>query len=336
MEIKDLDNKEIINKFVGSQNMSQFLQSWEWGEFQLSLGRRIRRFGLYDGERLIGLATAIMNRLNYWYIPRGPIVSDQLHPDEYQKTWNFFIKGIVEEFKKTKSVFIKIEPPLERHQRDKFDEIINEYKFTKEKFVQPQDSWYLRLTQTTEELLEHMHQKTRYNIRLADKKGVTVRVGNTEEDFEKFWQLCEVTSGRDKFKSHEKKYYRGIFDTLVPTGFTKIYIAEFKNKPLAANMVYNFGDTSTYVHGASSNENRNLMAPHFLQWRQIQDAKESGYKYYDFWGIAPDDSSEHRWAGITRFKKGFGGQGIIYLGVYNLILSNFWYKIYTIVKKLRG
>ncbi len=335
MEIKELDNKEILDNFVGSQNMSQFLQSWEWGEFQISLNKQIKRWGLYCDGKLIGAATAIQNKLNYWYIPRGPIVSDQLHPDNYQKAWSFFIKEIARDLKKTNSIFLKIEPPLERHQHDKFQEIINKYKYTREKFVQPQDSWYLKLNQTTDEILDGMHQKTRYNIRLAEKRGVTVRVGNTEEDFEKFWQLCEVTSGRDKFKSHEKDYYRAIFEKLGPSFFTKIYMAEFEGHPLAANMVYDFGDTSTYVHGASSNENRNLMAPHLLQWRQIQDAKQSGFKYYDFWGVAPNDDAKHRWAGITRFKKGFGGQGINYLGVYDLILNNFWYKIYKIVKKIK-
>ena len=191
------------------------------------------------------------------------------------------------------------------------------------------------LTVGEEELLKNMHQKTRYNIRLAEKKEVKIRVGETQEDFEIFWSLCEDTSSRDNFKSHAKQYYQEIFKILVPSGFTKLYLAEFEGKALAANLVYNFGDTSTYVHGASANEYRNLMAPHLLQWRQIQDAKADGYKYYDFWGVAPDDSKEHRWAGITRFKKGFGGQGVNYLGVYDLILKGFWYKIYKLAKKLR-
>jgi len=339
MEIKVLDNKDILDKFVGSQKMSQFLQSWDWGEFQVSLGKKISRLGLYEEGKLIGGATIILNSLplgkSYWHLPRGPIIDDQLPPDSYQGAWQFFIKEIVDQLNKTSAVFIKIEPPLEKYQQDKFDKVINEYSFTKEKFVQPQDSWYLDLLKSSEEILNNMHQKTRYNIRLAEKKGVTVRVGQTKEDFEKFWQLCEVTSGRDKFKSHVKNYYKGIFDKLVPSGFTKIYLAEFEGRALAANMVYSFGDMATYVHGASSSDNRNLMAPHLLQWRQIQDAINDGYKHYDFWGVAPDDSKEQNWAGITRFKKGFGGQGISYLGTYNLILNKFWYRIYKIVKKIK-
>jgi len=114
-----------------------------------------------------------------------------------------------------------------------------------------------------------------------------------------------------------------------------MFIAELGGKIIAANMVVFFGDTVTYVHGASSNQYRNIMAPHVLQWRQIQAAKKEGYKYYDFWGVAPEGQEKHHWAGITRFKKSFGGKGVSYLGAYDLILDKFWYTLYKVSHKLR-
>ncbi|XOU94125.1 MAG: lipid II:glycine glycyltransferase FemX [Candidatus Kerfeldbacteria bacterium] len=340
MEVKEIKEDQILNNFVGSQKQSQFLQSWQWGEFQKNINNKIKRFALYDNQELVGIALAIKNNLpfgtSYWYIPRGPIVSDQLHPDKFLEVFEYFIGELVAQLSETKVMFIKIEPPLEKHHLDKFTKAISKYKFVAEKFVQPQDSWLLDFNMSEEDLLAQMHHKTRYNIRLAEKKGVIVRIGSTEEDFEKFWQLNKVTADRDRFRSHNREYYYNIFKTLSPSGIVKIYLAEFENKTLAANLVYFFGDTVTYVHGSSSNEYRNLMAPHLLQWQQIKDAKESNYKYYDFGGIAPDGSAkEMAWSGITRFKKGFGGHGVSYLGVYDLILNNFWYKLYKIVKKIK-
>ena len=196
-----------------------------------------------------------------------------------------------------------------------------------------------------------MHQKTRYNIRLAEKRGVTVKESSNINEFLK---LNSETTARDKFKSHPDNYYRTMFKVLGVNQqsttnnqqcVAKLFTAYFKNKAIASNIVIFFADTANYIHGASSNEHRNLMAPHLLQWEVIKYAKSQGYKWYDFWGINPSvgtgcDPSYHKsWQGITRFKRGFvsekTGKEITYPGCYDLIFQPKWYNLYKIVKHLK-
>ena len=113
-----------------------------------------------------------------------------------------------------------------------------------------------------------------------------------------------------------------------------LYLAEFEGNVIAANLVIAYGDMTTYLHGASSNRSRNVMAPHLLQWRQIQDAKKRQHGWYDFWGVAPPHSGDnHPWAGITRFKKGFGDNNVRYLGTLDIPLKKWWYRMYTTVRR---
>jgi lipid II:glycine glycyltransferase (peptidoglycan interpeptide bridge formation enzyme) len=195
--------------------------------------------------------------------------------------------------------------------------------------VQPSKTRILDLRKKEEDLLREMHQKTRYNIRLADRKGVEI-IGATldtvDELFGAFWQLMETTTDRDNFRSHSREYYRKMLD--VP--FTKLYLAKYGDNILAGAIVSFFGDTATYIHGASSNEMRNLMAPYLLQWEMIKAAQGRGCAYYDFYGV-----DEMKWPGVTRFKKGFGGQEIHYAGTYDFVFCRPFYCLYSLLRKLR-
>ena len=171
-----------------------------------------------------------------------------------------------------------------------------------------------------------MHQKTRYNIRLAEKKGVEVHVGG-EKDFEDFWKLMSQTSDRDAFRVHDREYYQKML--AVDHNFIKLFCARYQGKLLAASIVSFFGDTVTYMHGASSNEHREIMAPYALQWQVIKIAQEAGYKYYDFYGI-----NEKKWPGVTRFKLGFGGREIDYPGTFDVAL-NWMYRLYKVARWIR-
>jgi lipid II:glycine glycyltransferase (peptidoglycan interpeptide bridge formation enzyme) len=110
----------------------------------------------------------------------------------------------------------------------------------------------------------------------------------------------------------------------------KIYFAEYEGKVLCANMMIFYGDTATYLHGGSSSADKNIMAPHLLQWEQIKLAKAKGYKYYDFWGI-----DEIKWPGVTRFKKGFGGFEVDYGGTWELAITKWKYTLYKLIKRIK-
>ncbi|MBI5071795.1 peptidoglycan bridge formation glycyltransferase FemA/FemB family protein [Candidatus Falkowbacteria bacterium] len=185
------------------------------------------------------------------------------------------------------------------------------------------------LTKSEDELLAAMHEKTRYNIRLAEKKNLALKTGTVDD----FWKLMEETTKRDEFRAHPKKYYEKMFEKLADGEKNKmrgeLKIVYQGIAPLAAAIIGYFGDTVTYLHGASSYEYRNLMAPYLLHWEIIKEAKKLGYKFYDFWGI-----DEKKWPGVTRFKKGFGGFEINYPGTFDLPINKLWYKIYNLAKKI--
>jgi len=339
MEIKEITDKHLLDKLVGSQDRAQFLQSWQWGEFQHTQRNKIIRLGVFDQEKLLGSAQIIEQILplgkKYWYIPRGPVVEAQLPVEKFQAVWGTLLKEIASRAEEQGAIFLKIEPPLEKYNQQLFDNLVQPYDAKIAHHIQPPNSQYLDLGKSEQELLTSMHQKTRYNIRLAERKGITVRSTSMIDDFETFWRLIKETAKRDKFRSHSRSYYHDMYRHFEQSDFMRLFMAELDKKIIAANIVMFFGDTVTYVHGASSYKHRNIMAPHLMQWRQIQTAKKENFKYYDFWGVAPEGQAGHSWTGITRFKKGFGGQGVSYLGAYDLVLDKFWYTLYKMSHKLR-
>ena len=303
MNLNLVTNKELWDKQIGSQKQSQFLQSWEWAEFQKRLGRQIWCLDL-EGDFVLVIKMNLPLGKNYLYIQRTGCNFNEAK-----------INLIKELAKQEKSIFIKIEP---------LGQTLENFGFKKVKPVQPAKTLMLDLSKSEEQLLAEMHQKTRYNIRLAEKKGVSLKICSVEE-FPIFYDLL-VDTYRRKGK---KLYGRDYFHKLYHDHLTKIYCAEYESKILCANMIVFFGDTVTYLHGGSGEKDKNIMSPHLLQWETIKKAKELGYKYYDFWGV------EDRYPGVARFKRGFGGFEVDYAGAWDLPLNKFWYAGYKIIKSFK-
>lgn len=336
MDVKEIHDQKELDKFVASQPRSQFLQSWAWGAFKEREQFGVKRFGLYDDATLIGTASVLQvtmpARKIYWYIPRGPILKFNLPAENCIPALSFFLTALNEEAVQAGAIFVRMEPSFEKGDIESFPKIMKDFSLTRTKSIQPSDTSILDLGYSPEELLSHMHQKTRYNIRLAQKKGVKIRKGSADE-IKHFNQLNKETTERDQFQSHESDYYEQMFQNL-PEDFIHLYLAEFEGKVIAANIVISFGDMYTYIHGASANQSRNVMAPHLLQWQQILDAKEAGKGWYDFWGVAPHTADdEHSWAGITRFKRGFNGTDVMYIGTFDAPLRKWWYRMYSTARR---
>ncbi|MEA3449897.1 MAG: peptidoglycan bridge formation glycyltransferase FemA/FemB family protein [Patescibacteria group bacterium] len=316
MRVVEVSRAE-LNSFTASQKRSQFLQSWEWGEFQERTGKKVIRLGFEDDDKLFFAFTLIKNNLplgmNYFYSPRVGVES--LNKEQVELVF----KEIKKIAKKEKILFFR----LDLNKNLKF-KILN-FKFKKTIHVQPEKTLILNISRSGEELLQSMHKKTRYNIRLAEKKGVTVRQAS-EADFNVWWNIMKETKERDNFRLYSKEHYK----KMLKINIIKLYIAEFQEKIIAGNIIASFGDMATYVHGASSNKYRNVMAPYLLQWEAIKIAKEQGCKCYDFYGI-----DEDKWPGVTRFKQGFSGEEIIYPGTFDLIYYDFYYNLYQLLRKIR-
>ncbi len=282
-----------------------FLQSDLWLEFQRKIGRSVFKV---NNINIISHELPI-NKL-FLYSPRVSTIDD----------FDGFIEKIKTIAKRENAIFFKAEF------ENKIDEnLLDKYNFKKSNNIQPLQTIILDLAKTEEELLNQMHPKTRYNINLAQKKGIKIKTGKTDDDFDRFWKLMQDTSQRDNFKSYSRAYY----EEMLEISGVELFLAEYQNEAIVANIVVFYEDQAIYLHGASSYEHRNLMAAPLLQWHQIQEAKRIGCKTYDFWGI-----NEQKWPGVTRFKRGFGGQEITYPGAYDLVFRPMWYKLYKLAKRI--
>jgi peptidoglycan pentaglycine glycine transferase (the first glycine) len=322
-QVKDPNgwNQEVLRKSGG------FLQSWQWGEFQKAAGSEVIR--LRDAAGAMG--QFVSRRLplgkRYWYCPRGPLGE---------------AAGLLNAKDFSGSAFVRIEP-VENPKAQKLTPDAFLRRLKKTASVQPAQTMIVDLRKDAGDLLAAMHEKTRYNIRLAERKGVKV-YGATIDDFEAFWELMSETAKRDGFHEHSGAHYRKMLETLAgdpavqsdAAPKARLVFAEHDGRVLAANLMIYFGDTATYLHGASSSVRREVMAPHLLHWRCMLEAKSWGYAGYDFWGVAPPDEPDHAWAGITRFKKGFGGSYVAYPGAFDLPIDRFWYTLYSLAQRLRG
>jgi len=334
MRVLEIQDKNLWNNFVGSQRRSQFLQSWQWGEFQKAIGRSVWRLGIVKNNILKAACLFIKHDLpfgkSYFYSPRGPIIDKASSVKEYEEFLEKMINKITELANENNAIYLRVEPPVEKP----LEADLAKLGFISGQNVQPPDTVILDLRKTENELLSEMHQKTRYNVRLAQKKEIKTVISN-EKDFDVFYELIKETSEREKITCFPKKYYQKMIKVFREENKIKIFSGHQRGKTLVSNLIIFFGDMATYNHGGSSNEFRNLMAPHLVQWQCIIEAKKLGYSYYDFRGIAPTDDSNHKWAGITRFKKGFGGEIVHYVGAFDYVFNNFWYQIYSLAKKIK-
>jgi len=197
----------------------------------------------------------------------------------------------------------------------------------------PKATRVLDISNNEEEILAQMKPKTRYNIRLAEKKGVEVKRLDSEDIL---YDLLTKTATRDKgYSPHEKPYYTKMVKDLAKNDVAHVFVAEHEGNFLAAILVSFFGEVSTYLHGGFNEQKRNLMAPYLCQWEAIRYAKSKGCKIYDFWGVAETDDPNDSWAGISRFKEGFGGEKVVFPGSYDLVISNLWYNFLSLLAKIR-
>lgn len=316
-------DKKRFNEFVEKNALGSIQQSFDWGK--IAAGTASWAIAVLD-EEIRATALIIKKPLPFskcWLLtPRGPISNFK------DETWQTLFEEIKKIAKEENAVFLRIEPPLPKLPKlENFQKAHASY--------QPESTIKLDLSLSEEDLLKQMKPKGRYNIHLAEKKGVKVTKENSAEAIDFFYNLLQQTTQRDKFHAHPKVYYRDFLKILGQQNAAKLYLAKYKNEPIAGILVIFFGEEATYYYGASSNQHRNLMAPYLLQWEAIRDAKQQGCKWYDLFGIAPENDSSHPWAGVTEFKKKFGGQIFHYKKPLEYIFQPFWYSVIKVAKKLR-
>jgi lipid II:glycine glycyltransferase (peptidoglycan interpeptide bridge formation enzyme) len=335
MRIRQIKDDHELNTFLNKQDFSQFLQSSYWRDILSAQGKKVTGLFVVDDNEKILLSCLLLEynyrTFKYYYLPRGPILADKYkkNREEAGEILSFFFTQLKKTIADKQTLFFRLEPNFEDVNGDKSSfAYLNKFKLKKTLDIQPSKTRLLDLNKSEAELLKDMHSKTRYNIRLAKRKGVKIVSLKDEGDIDIFINLLKTTSERNNFSLHQENHYRNLY--YYGKDKTMIFLAKHGDDIIATAMFSFFGDTVTYLHGASANKKRNLMAPHLLQWQTILKAKEKGFKYYDFGGI-----DEKKWPGVTRFKAGFGGREYNFKGTYDLVLKPRDYFVYNLARKIR-
>jgi lipid II:glycine glycyltransferase (peptidoglycan interpeptide bridge formation enzyme) len=304
-------------------------QSWEWGTFQQKVPGRgpVWRFAALDTEdKWVSTVQVIKYALPFglcWLsVVRGPLYQEDLALEDLHA-------AIQSLGKKEKAVFIRYEWP-----RDVSPTLKKEWKRA-HAYYQPRWTLLVDLKDSEEETLAQMKPKGRYNIKVARKKGVTVRETSNPKDVAAFYQVLKKTGGRDGFSIHSESYYQDFIMAGSKGEWASLFVSEYEGQVIGGILATFFGDTATYYYGASDHAHRKVMAPYLTQWTVMQTAKERGYKTYDFLGIAPPNEPKHPWVGITQFKCKFGGQQFKYGVPQEWVLKPFWYFLIKLRKRLR-
>ncbi|MEK7616617.1 MAG: peptidoglycan bridge formation glycyltransferase FemA/FemB family protein, partial [Patescibacteria group bacterium] len=322
-----MDLRPITEKQKSNYNklVTHVIQSWEWGEFRKGLGIPLLRYGLYENGKLKTVFQLTLHHIpftNYYvgYLPKGPSPNKELAEA---------LKRIGRE---NNCAFIKLEPNVIASKTKQ--SIPADFKkspkplFTKYNFV-------LDLIKSEEELLKSFHSKTRYNIRLAQKHGVKVIEETSDKAFEIYLKLYFETTKRQGYHGHNEDYHRKVWKTLKSAGMARLLIAYYKNRPLSAWMLLNFKDTLYYPYGGSSKSHPEVMANNLVCWEAIKLGKKMSLKKFDMWGaLGPDAKSSDPWYGFHRFKQGYGGQLVEYIGTYDLVFNWLLYFVFTFIDKL--
>jgi len=335
-EFQEIKNATEYDPFMINKN-APFTQAWFFGEWQEKMARKVIRFKIIKNSEIIGFFQVIKYPLifskNFLYIPHAPILrsfsegGDRLFSDFLKE----FHKKLSEIGEEENAVFLRFDPFLktENNFQNYFKKTPIAHYYSS--YFQPKFEWILNLEKSEEEILNKMHPKTRYGIRLAESKGIKVEIIKT--DFQKyfsyFYDLMKKTAERNKFSLHPEIYYKNIFENCEENKNAFLTIASYNNKILAINFILLYGKTASFVFGASGDEFKNLMAPHLLHWKTIIEVKKLGLGVYNFGAVGEE------FEGISRFKKRFGGELLEYSDSYDIVLKPFWYFLYNLRKKFQ-
>jgi peptidoglycan pentaglycine glycine transferase (the first glycine) len=328
---KKPDEQGVWDEQIATAPGGHVLQSWAWGELKSGFGWQAQRLSVAAASAQVLYRSLPAGMGTLAYIPKGPTVDWQ-----DQRSGQALLEALRPLAQQKRAICLKIEPDLE-------DDPAHAERLRSMGFrpsphqVQPRRTILVDLDADSDTILKRMKSKTRYNIRLAGRKGITIREGD-QADLPAFYRLMQATGTRDGFGIHSQAYYEAAHHLFVPQDRARLLLAEYEGQILAALVVFALGETACYMYGASSDQHRNRMPTYPLQWQAMQWAKERGCRQYDLWGV-PDEEPDALEAqfterhdglwGVYRFKRGFGGRVVRTLGAWDMVYAPGRYRLYT-------
>lgn len=330
MEAQIITDRQQWNEFVGSSVCCNITQSYEWGELAPHLdASEALRVGVLDATgklcaaMLILVVRAPLLQRPYFYSPRGPVMDDPASP-----AMTVLLNFVKAEARKHGAFMLKVEPSV-LDDNIAWESALGRHGFRVNPYhTHVRHEWVLDIRPDEKTLQSGMKEKWRYNIRLATRKGIVVRKGEGEADLDAFYQIYETTSERDRFSINSKQHYKDFLRLYGADDHAQLFLAEYEGKAIAGAIVAYVGPWSYYMYGASSNEHRERMPNHLLQWTMMQWAKERGCWYYNFRGI-PEvlEEGQELW-GVYLFKRGFGGYPLHFLATHDMVYQPLIYEAY--------
>ncbi len=306
------------------------LQSWYWGEAREKTGVEALRIGEFEGNRLKNVFQMTIHKVPFLPIKIGYLPRSLL-PDK--KALDFIAKIAREKG----LAFIKLEPYVKSSEVKGTEDFFKYPKLKKSPHpLFPKWTITLDLQKSEEELFANLKRKTRYNIRLAKRKGVIVKEMSDKKGFEIFVKLYFDTCKRQKYRGHTPEYHRIIWETLKKK-IAHILVAFYKGKPVASYELFLYKNILYYPYGGSDYNYRNTFASNLLMWEAILFGKRHGAKLFDMWGsLPPNYPKTHPWTGFTRFKQGYGGKFVELVGSWDLVVDKVKYNLFFLSYKLRN
>lgn len=329
--IKEISDKRTWEDFLAKHPETNFLHSWYWGEFQENLGRKIIRTGFYSNGVLVGVMLSIVEpakRAKYLIVPGGPILDWK--NEELVVAFSSELRKLGEMYN---CVFARVRPQLEN---DNFSRnIFRNLGFKKAPmYLHAELTSQLEITKSEEELLANMRKTTRHEIIKALSLGIKIEK-NGGKNIKKFYKLQLETARRQKFVPFSEKFLVNQFEIFISDDKATLYTAKYKNIVLAQAFIIFYGNEAVYHYGASCAEGKKYPGAYIIQWEAIKEAKKRGMSRYNFWGVAPVESSDHRFKGLSLFKRGFGGEDVNYLHAQDLVFDKPRYLINYWIEKIR-
>ena len=303
-----------------------FLQTWEWGALKEQYGWHVQRFLYERDSRIVAACTLLTRRLplvpwSIGYVPKGPLLDFADTPLLHD-----VLDHIIGTARVARSIYVKVDPDL-AEDNETAAQLYRAHGWRKsEEQIQFPHTAMLDLSPGQDALLAAMKPKTRYNIRLAARRGVEV---TQTTDWQTLFQLYAETANRDGFAIREEGYYHALWGSFHESGQGKAFLARVGAEAVAGLFLMHVGGTGWFFTGASSQRQRDKMPNYLLQWHAIHWLIDRGYRWYDFWG-APSvlDERDPLW-GVYRFKAGFGARYVRRLGAYDRVLNATGYYVLT-------
>lgn len=334
LNIQEITNKKQWEDFIHavSHDFPPFFQTWNWGEVQRKLDKKIWRLGLYNNKKLVGVVSVTFidaKRGKYLHLRHGPVLM------EYKKEYiDFLMQFLSEKGKKSGVSFIRLSPMISK---EIAADILpaKEFRNAQIHAMDAEICWVLPLNQTEEQILQSMRKSHRYLIKKSLSSGVKIERTKNVNKMKEFLPLYTKLAHRKHFVAHKGVVEE--FSVFSKDNQALLFLAHYDNKIIAAALIDFVDGTAIYRHSASDESYRQIPAMYLLQWEVIKEAKKRGMKYYNFWGIAPLDKPNHPWQGLSLFKTGFGGHVMEFTHAKDYVLSPGYWKVYLIelVTKLR-